>query len=126
MSKDCHSPLPDLARLGIERFNNGEYWLAHEALEDAWNAAPAPIKELYRGILQAAVVYYHVRQQNYRGALKVYQRSQKWLDPLPEICQGVDMARLRSDLDAAIEEVRRLGAERLGEFDLYPKIIYQE
>lgn len=126
MSKDCHSPLPDLARLGIERFNNGEYWLAHEALEDAWNAAPAPIKELYRGILQAAVVYYHVRQQNYRGALKVYQRSQKWLDPLPEICQGVDMARLRSDLDAAIEEVRRLGAERLGEFDLYPKIIYRE
>ncbi len=122
MSDPCHAPLPELARLGIERFNKGEYWLAHEALEDAWNEAPVPIKELYRGILQAAVVYHHISKQNFRGALKVYLRSQKWLNPLPDICQGVDIARLRADLDAAIAEVRRLGAERLGEFDLYPKI----
>ncbi len=126
MPNDCNSSLPELARLGIERFNQGEYWLAHEALEDAWNAEPAPIKELYRGILQAAVIYHHISQQNLRGALKVYQRSQRWLTPLPDICQGVDIARLRTDLDAAIAEVRRLGAERLAEFDLYPQIIYRE
>ena len=126
MPNDCYSPLPDLARLGIERFNNGEYWLAHEALEGAWNEEPAPIKEMYRGVLQAAVVYYHISIQNYRGAVKVYDRSQKWLNPLPDICQGVDIARLRRDLDAAIAEVRRLGEEHLAEFDLYTKIIYQE
>ncbi|MBT3336588.1 MAG: DUF309 domain-containing protein [Anaerolineae bacterium] len=124
MPNDCDSPLPELAHLGIERFNKGAYWLAHEALEDAWNAEPAPIREFYRGILQAAVVYHHISQQNFRGALKVYQRSQKWLKPLPEICQGVDIARLRADLDAAIVEARRLGAENLAEFDLYPKIIF--
>lgn len=122
MPNDCNSALPDLARLGIERFNKGEYWLAHEALEDAWYAAPAPIKEMYRGILQAAVVCYHISQQNYRGALKVYQRSQKWLNPLPEICQGVDVSRLRRDLAAASAEVRRLGADKLAEFNFYPKI----
>ena len=124
MPNDCHSSLPELARLGIERFNNGEFWWAHEALEDAWNAEPAPIKEMYRGILQAAVVYHHISKENYRGAVKVYQRSQKWLNPLPAICQGVDIARLRSDLDAAIDEVRRLGVDKLTEFDLYPQIIY--
>ena len=122
MPNNCNSPLPNLARLGIDRFNKGEYWLAHEALEDAWNAEPAPIKEMYRGILQAAVVYYHISQQNYRGALKVYRRSQKWLNPLPDICQGVDIAHLCADLDAAIAEVRRLGADNLAEFDFYPKI----
>mgnify|MGYP002640479856 CR=1 FL=1 len=122
MPNDCNSSLPALARLGIERFNQGEYWLAHEALEDAWNEEPASIKELYRGILQAAVVYHHISQQNFRGAMKVYQRSQKWLNPLPDICQGVDIARLRADLDAAIAEVRRLGAENIAEFDLYPQI----
>ena len=122
MPSDCNSSLPELARLGIERFNRGEYWLAHEALEDAWNEESAPIKELYRGILQTAVVYHHISKQNYRGVLKVYNRSQKWLNPLPAICQSVDIARLRADLDAAIAEVRRLGAENLGEFDLYPKI----
>jgi len=124
MPNDCHSPLPELARLGIERFNKGEYWLAHEALEDAWNAEPSPIKEFYRGILQAAVVYHHISKENYRGALKVYRRSRKWLNPLSEICQGVDIARLRADLDAAIAEVRRLGIDNLAKFDLYPQINY--
>ncbi len=122
MSNNCASSLHPDALEGIERFNRRQFWLAHEAFEDAWNAESAPIKELYRGILQAAVVYHHISKQNDRGAIKVYQRSQKWLLPLPDICQGVDIARLRVDLDAAIAEVRRLGAEDLAEFNLYPKI----
>ena len=122
MPNDCDSPLHPLARLGIARFNNGEYWLAHEALEDAWIAETASIRDLYRGILQTAVVYYHISQNNFVGALKVYQRSQKWLDKWPAICCGVDVDQLRTDLDAAIIEVRRLGAEDLAEFDLYPQI----
>jgi len=124
MPNDCNSPLPAFARLGIERFNQGEFWLAHEALEDAWNAEPALIKEFYRAVLQTAAVYHHISKQNFRGAIKVYQRSQKWFNPLPDLCQGADVARMRADLDAAIVEVRRLGVENLAEFDLYPKIIY--
>ena len=122
MSDPWHTPLHSDAILGIERFNRKEFWLAHEALEDAWNDTLSPIKEFYRGVLQAAVVYHHISQNNYRGAVKVYLRSQKWLNPLPDICQGVDIARLRADLDAAIEAVRRLGSERLAEFNSYPKI----
>ena len=125
MLNDCNSPLHPLARLGIERFNNGEYWLAHEALEDAWNAETAPLRDLYRGILQAAVVYYHISQENIRGALKVYQRSQKWLNKWPEICCGVDVNQLRTDLDAAIAKVKKLGEENLSKFDSYPKINYE-
>ena len=124
MSDPCNAPLHPDAKVGIERFNNKRYWLAHEALEDAWNDSLPPIKEMYRGILQAAVVYYHINQLNFRGALKVYQRSQKWLNPLPDTCQGVDIARLRADLDTAIAEARRLGVENLAEFDFYPQISY--
>ena len=125
MPNDCNSPLHPLARLGIERFNNKEYWLAHEALEDAWNAEPNPLRNLYRGILQAAVVYHHIKQKNFRGALKVYQRSQKWLIKWPEICCGVDVNQLRTDLDAAIAEVKNLGAENLSKFNNYPTISYE-
>ncbi len=126
MSSPCDAPLHPDAKLGIERFNNKEFWLAHEALEDAWNAEQGLIRDLYRGILQAAVVYHHISRGNFRGALKVYQRSQKWLMQWPDICCGVDVARLRADLDAAITEAEGLGAENLAEFDLYPKIIYRK
>ena len=126
MTNNCNAPLHSLARLGIERFNDGQYWLAHEALEDAWNDEPAPVRDLYRGILQAAVVYHHISRQNFRGALKVYQRSQKWLNQWPAICRGVGVARLRVDLDTAITEVKRLGPENLSLFDNYTKIDYDK
>ena len=125
-ASDCKSPLHPDAILGIDRFNAGKYWLAHEALEDAWIAETGPVRDLYRGILQASVVYHHVSQQNFRGALKVYQRSQKWLKKRPDTCRGVDVAQLRDNLDEALNEVKYLGTENLAKFNLYTKITYEK
>jgi uncharacterized protein len=114
---DCHGVLPPQALLGLELFNRGKYFEAHEALEAAWRAESAPIRELYRGILQAAVVYLHIRRRNYPGAIKVYLRCRKYLDRWGESCRGVQVGRLRADLEAAIRQVERLGEKRLAEFD---------
>ena len=115
---DLSSPLHPNALLGIQHFNKGEYFEAHEELETAWRAETDEIRDLYQGILQAGVTYLHITRRNYNGAVKVYRRSQRWLVKWPEICRGVDVGQLRRDLDAAIAEVRRLGPERLAEFDL--------
>lgn len=115
---DCSSPLHPNALLGLEHFNRGEYFEAHEELETAWRAEEGEIRDLYKGILQAGVTYLHIQRANYDGAIKVYKRSQKWLLKWPAVCRGVDVERLRQDLNVAIAEVRRLGPERLTEFDL--------
>ena len=115
---DCSSPLHPNAILGLEYFNKGEYFEAHEELETAWRAETGEIRDLYQGILQAGVTYLHITRANYDGAIKVYRRSQRWLTKWPDVCRGVQVARLRADLDAAIAEVRRLGPGRLAEFDL--------
>jgi predicted metal-dependent hydrolase len=90
--EDCRGDLPPQAVLGLELFNRGEYFEAHEALEAAWRAESAPIRDLYRGILQAAVVYLHIRRRNYPGAIKVYQRCRKYLDRWGDSCRGVRKA----------------------------------
>lgn len=113
----CNAPLHPQAAHGLRLFNSGEYFEAHEALEDAWNAEPGKVGELYRGILQIAVVYLHVTRGNYNGAVKVYGRSQRWIKDWPEVCKGIQVGQLRRDAEAVIEEVKRLGTERLGEFD---------
>ena len=115
---DVSSPLHPNAILGIQHFNKGEYFEAHEELETAWRAETDEIRDLYQGILQAGVAYLHIIRGNYDGAVKVYRRSQRWLTKWPDLCRGVEVGRLRTDLDAAIAEVRRLGRERIGEFDL--------
>jgi uncharacterized protein len=48
----CMGALPPLALRGLELFNQGEYFEAHEALELAWREETGPVRELYRGILQ--------------------------------------------------------------------------
>ena len=68
MNDLCNSPLHRQAAEGLRLFNAGKYFEAHEALEDAWNAEKGKVRELYRGILQIAVVYLHVTRRNYRGA----------------------------------------------------------
>ena len=114
----CNAPLHPQAAEGLRLFNAGEYFEAHEALEDAWNAEKGQVRELYRGILQIAVVYLHVTRGNYNGAIKVYGRSQRWIKDWPDICRGIYVGELRKDAETVITEVRRLGIEKISEFDL--------
>lgn len=115
---DCSGRLHPQAREGLRLFNAGEYFEAHEALEDAWNAEQGDAKNLYRGVLQTAVVYLHIRRSNYNGAVKVYERSKRWLKDLPEVCKGIQVGKLRADAEAVMQEIQRLGMERINEFDL--------
>jgi uncharacterized protein len=114
----CHAPLHPRAVVGLSLFNAGEYFEAHEALEDAWNAEKGRVRDLYRGILQIAVVYLHITRRNYNGAIKVYIRSQRWMKDWPDICRGIEVGKLRRDAEVVISEVKRLGIEKISEFDL--------
>jgi predicted metal-dependent hydrolase len=118
MDEICAGRLHPQAAEGIRLFNAGKYFEAHEELEIAWKEERGKIRELYQGILEAGVTYLHIRRGNYRGAIKVYGRSMRWLREWPSSCQGVDVAKLREDLEAAIAQVERLGEARISEFDL--------
>jgi predicted metal-dependent hydrolase len=113
----CDGKLHPHAREGLILFNEGKYFEAHEELETAWKDEKGKIRELYQGILQAGVTYLHITRGNYAGALKVYGRSMRRLRGWPETCRGVAVGQLRRDLEAAIEEVRRLGENRIAEFN---------
>jgi len=114
---DCTGSIHPAAIKGMELFNAGEYWLAHEHLEEAWKKETGAVRELYRAILQVAVVYLHIERDNYVGAVKVQARVQKWIRPWPEVCRGIEIGRLRRDLETVVAEVKRLGPDRLAEFD---------
>ena len=115
---DCRGTLHERALAGIVFFNEGRYFEAHEELEAAWKDEKGKVRELYQGILEAGVTYLHITRGNYWGAIKVYKRSMRWLKDWPETCRGVEVGRLRRDLEAAIIEVQRLGEAGITAFDL--------
>jgi len=106
IADQCAEPLPPEALEAIEKFNRGEYYKQHDMLEALWMKETGPIRDLYRAILQVGIAYYQVTLGNPRGALKMILRCIQWLNILPDICQGVDIAALRADADrlrAALE-----------------------
>jgi predicted metal-dependent hydrolase len=107
--------LPPRAREGIRLFNSGEYFQAHEALEEAWRGAPSPQRELYQGILQIGLAYYQIRQGSCRGALKMFRRGQGKLASLAEIQNGIDVKGLREDAQKVENTLKKLGREGMAE-----------
>jgi len=114
---DCSGSLHPQAKKGLQLFNAGEYFEAHEALEDAWNAEEGTAKNLYRGILQTAVVYLHITRGNYNGAVKVYDRSLKWIKDIPNVCKGIHIGELKINAQRVMAEIQKLGEEHITEFD---------
>lgn len=113
----CAEPLSEQAQEGVRLFNRGEYYRCHDALEEAWMLDAGPGRDLYRGILQIGIAYFQIERGNYRGAVKMLLRVRQWLEPLPPVCRGVNVARLREDAQAVYDALVTLGPERIAEFD---------
>lgn len=117
IAEDCTGALHPKAIEGILFFNEGKFFEAHEELETAWREEAGRIRDLYRGILQIAVTYLHITRGNYAGAIKVYGRSQKWLQGWTAVCRGIRVGRFQADATRVMQEVERLGRENLRNFD---------
>lgn len=109
--------LHPFALKGFEAFNARDYFQAHEDLETAWRAETGPARDVYRGILQVGLGYYHILRGNYRGAVKMFARCRPWLAPFPDSYLGIDLHRLREDYRRAESELLLLGPVRLHAFD---------
>jgi hypothetical protein len=125
----CQDALPPLlVRQGLKLFNQGEYFECHEILEEAWLEETAPVRLMYQGILQIGVSLYHVKNKNWRGAMKVLDRGVPKASRFAPQCMGINITKLLNDAEAVRHELMRLGPEWQGEFDkrLFPTIEFQE
>lgn len=121
-------PLPAKVLEGIRLFNARSFFEQHEALEEAWLAEPGPVRDLYRGILQIGVGFYHLERQNFRGARNLLTYGVDRLAPFEPACRGVDVRGLRAAALRCRDELERLGRERIAEFDrsLIPRVRLDE
>ncbi len=124
----CEDIPPLLLQEGLKLFNQGRYFECHEVIEDAWVQEKSPIRVMYQGILQIGVACYHVKNKNWRGAIKVLERGVPKAGRFVPHCMGINIAKLLDDAEAIRQELIRLGPEWEGEFNerLLPTVEYQE
>ena len=99
-------------------FNQRNFWKAHEALETAWLEEPGIIRGLYKGVLQAGVMYLQIERNNFRGAMKMYERYKVWISPWPDQCRGLNVGKLKTDVEIVAETAKRADGYDLRDFDL--------
>ena len=90
----------DLER-GLELARAGEYFAAHEALEDAWRAAEPEEKDFFQGLVHVVVAWYQAGRGNEVGCRRQLEKAARRLGPFAPEHRGVDVAGLLRQVEAA-------------------------
>jgi uncharacterized protein len=90
----------DLER-GLDLARAGEYFAAHEALEDAWRAAEPAEKDFFQGLVHVVVAWYQAGRGNEVGCTRQLEKAARRLGPFAPSHRGVDVAALLRQVDAA-------------------------
>jgi predicted metal-dependent hydrolase len=90
---------------GLELIRNGEFFAAHEELEDAWRAAKPGERDFYQGLVHVAVAWYQAGRGNRVGCGRQLEKARRRLSPYAPAHRGVDLAALLPQLEAAAATV---------------------
>jgi predicted metal-dependent hydrolase len=86
---------------GVRLFEAGDYFLAHETLEEHWVEAEEAERNFLQGLIQLSVGLLHAGRGNARGAVLQFRKSASRLGGYPDVHHGIDLARVRSFLAEA-------------------------
>ncbi|HET8653795.1 MAG TPA: DUF309 domain-containing protein [Gaiellaceae bacterium] len=79
-------------RSGLALIRRGEYFLAHEELEEAWRAAEVAEKDFFQGLVHVAVAWHHAGRGNRPGCERQLAKAARRLEPFAPEHRGVDVA----------------------------------
>jgi predicted metal-dependent hydrolase len=83
-------------RRGIEQFNSGRFFEAHETWEEVWLRSPEPEKTFLQGIIQIAAAFHHYSRGNLSGARSLLQAGLGRLARFPDTYRGIALDALRA------------------------------
>lgn len=115
--------LPDdpdeLLRIGVDHFNAGRFFQAHEAWETAWHPSPEPEREFWQGITQVAVGFTHHGRGNPTGAVTLLRRGAGKIESYGERFHGFPAAAVAAAASRAADRIDVEGVEA----DVEPPVI---
>jgi uncharacterized protein len=110
---DRASSTPRLLR-GVDLFNSGRYWEAHEVWEAEWTPdRKGPDSGFYKGLIQVAAGCLHYTRHNRRGAVNKWRSGADYLRPYLPAHRGVAVAPLVETVDGFLEAMKSADWPRL-------------
>lgn len=111
---------------GVELFNRQEFYEAHEAWEAGWLDELSDDRVLLQGLIQVAAGFYKLQVGQPVGTVKLLDNGLQKLRRFGEGAHGVDLTPLLPEVEAWLEEARRMVTSGRAEYDpkRLPRLIY--
>jgi hypothetical protein len=93
---------PEGYHKGIELFNSGQFWHAHEEWEQTWMAETGEARRFIQGLIQAAAALVHWQRGNPRGLQLNWNKARPKLVATPSPYWGVQLEPLIGAMDALV------------------------
>jgi predicted metal-dependent hydrolase len=104
---DRASATPRLLR-GVDLFNSGHYWEAHEVWEAEWTPdRKGPDSGFYKGLIQVAAGCLHYRRHNRRGAVNKWRSGTDYIRPYLPAHRGIRLAPLVESVQGFLLAIQR-------------------
>src|SRR5947209_5135368 len=88
---------------GIQRFNDGDFFEAHELWEDLWSEGHGDTRRFFQGLIQAAVGLCHFCNGNLGGAVKLYRSAEDYMQPCRPHFLGLDVVEFWRQMDRCFQ-----------------------
>jgi len=88
---------------GLALIRAGEYFAAHEELEDAWRAAPPEERDFLQGLVHVAVAWYQAGRGRRIGMERQLEKAARRLQAYAPAHRGVELDALLTQLRTLVE-----------------------
>ncbi len=104
----------DQLDLGIDLFNQREFYECHDTIEEIWLQESSDRQPFLQGLIQAAVAFHHYQHGKWGAARSMLQMAIDKLTPYPDAFEGLDTLHLvtglrtwKAALDHALKRPQR-------------------
>lgn len=111
-----------LFKKGIDQFEKGDYFEAHEAWEDLWSDYYLPDRKFIQGLIQLAVSFVHLGNGNMIGARNLLRKCQNKFADFQGIQRGINIDTLKSRIETVEAVYQEIQNSSEFDWDLVPSL----
>ena len=111
---------------GMELFNQGEFYEAHEVWEETWGDSQMDDRHLLQGLIQVAAGFYKLQTGMPTGTVKLLEKAQGHLRAVPDDFYNLDLTTLLEKVEHWRAEAKTMVEQWRTQYDVdsLPRLEY--
>tara|TARA_B000000565_G_C23743947_1_gene362071 strand:+ start:486 stop:854 length:369 start_codon:yes stop_codon:yes gene_type:complete len=117
-----HEIMHDLFMKGIDSFNRHSFYDAHEFWEDLWSDYRLSDAKFIQALIQLAVGYFHITNNNKNGALGLLNKCKPKFEMYKPLQRNINVDYILSQVDKSIDNINNINEMSDFDWELVPEI----